>query len=380
MLPVRAHIQRLSLSGFRNHLSLRLATEGGSVVLTGPNGAGKTNVLEALSLLTPGRGLRRAVLTDMICAQEPGQGWTVSAHIESVNGAAHLGTAVQPGADGFVRRSRIDAEAVQSLTSFCDHLRICWLTPAMDGLFTGTAGDRRRFLDRMVLSVDPEHGTRVAKFEKALRARNKLLETPYPDARWLDGLEHEIAELGVAVAAARAETVSRLQGLIDEERGNESPFPWARVELEGWIERKVLEEPASKVEEMYQASLHERRGRDAAAGRATDGPHISDLVVGYGQKGVPAAQCSTGEQKALLLGLVLAHARLVGRLSGIMPLILLDEVVAHLDPDRRSALYTTLEQMSAQAWLTGADPAAFTQLKDRLAVFEITAGSARRMM
>jgi DNA replication and repair protein RecF len=378
MLPVRASVDRLQLTAFRNHAALCLVTEGKSVALTGLNGAGKTNVLEALSLLTPGRGLRRAVLTDIVPVQTPQQGWTVFAHVESISGAAQLGTGLVLTPEGMSRRSRIDGATVSSPAAFCEHVRVSWLTPAMDGLFMGAAGDRRRFLDRLVLSVDPEHGSRVSKFDRALRARNKLLEVSSPDARWLDGLEHEIAELGVAVAAARAETVARLQGLIAESRDTASPFPWASVRLEGWIERAVLEEPASVVEERYQASLRERRSRDAAAGRATDGPHISDLLIFYGQKDIAAAQCSTGEQKALLLGLILAHARLVGRLSGMMPLLLLDEVVAHLDPERRLALYDALEQMNAQAWLTGADPAAFRQLEGHMALFGIVPGLATR--
>jgi DNA replication and repair protein RecF len=353
-------------------------TEGKSVALTGLNGAGKTNVLEALSLLTPGRGLRRAVLTDIVPVQTPQQGWTVFAQVESISGAAQLGTGLVLTPEGMPRRSRIDGAPVSSPAAFCEHVRVSWLTPAMDSLFMGAAGDRRRFLDRLVLSADPEHGSRVSKFDRALRARNKLLDVSSPDARWLDGLEHEIAELGVAVAAARAETVARLQGVIAESRDTASPFPWASVRLEGWIERAVLEEPASVVEDWYKASLRERRSRDAAAGRATDGPHISDLLIFYGQKDIAAAQCSTGEQKALLLGLILAHARLVGRLSGMMPLLLLDEVVAHLDPERRLALYDALEQMNAQAWLTGADPAAFRQLEGHMAVFGIVPGLATR--
>jgi DNA replication and repair protein RecF len=246
----------------------------------------------------------------------------------------------------------------------------------MDGLFTGAAGDRRRFLDRLVLAVDPEHGTRVTAFERAVRSRNKLLEEGATDPRWLDAVEHETAELAVSVAAARIETVGRLAGLIAETRDDTAVFPHAEIALGGWMEADIAAARAADVEDAYRARLRALRGRDRAAGRTTEGPHASDLTVVHGPRGMPAERCSTGEQKALLLGLVLAHARLVARLSGATPLVLLDEVAAHLDPERRAALYRVLADLGAQAWMTGADPALFDSLPEDTAVFAISSGHA----
>lgn len=259
-------------------------------------------------------------------------------------------------------------------SAFADHLRVVWLTPAMDGLFTGPAGDRRRFLDRLVLAVDPSHGTRVNAFERALRSRNKLLEEGARDPRWLDAVEHETAELAVSVAAARIETVARLAGLIAETKSDSGIFPHAEILLGGWMEDRIGSGSAADAEDIYRDRLRELRGRDRAAGRTTEGPHASDLTVRHAPKQMPANLCSTGEQKALLLGLVLAHARLVARLSGATPIVLLDEVAAHLDPDRRGALYGVLEDLGAQSFMTGADIALFDSLGPNSAVFSIGPG------
>ncbi len=249
----------------------------------------------------------------------------------------------------------------------------------MDGLFTGAAGDRRRFLDRLVLAVDPEHGTRVSAFERSLRSRNKLLEDGASDPRWLDAVEHETAELAVSVAAARIDTVARLAGLIAETRQESEIFPYAEIALGGWMEEKIAAGSAADAEDIYRVRLRELRSRDRAAGRTIEGPHASDLTVRHGPKQVTASQCSTGEQKALLLGLVLAHARLVALLSGATPLVLLDEVAAHLDPERRAALYRVLTELGAQAWMTGADLALFDSLPPEARVFAIGPGHAERV-
>lgn len=376
----RAALTRLRLTGFRNHPSLDVETGGASVALAGANGAGKTNILEAVSLFTPGRGLRRAAPADL--ARAPGDGsWGAAAEAEGVLGTVSLGTGVDPlaGDEGQRRKYRIDGAAVSGPGAFADHLRIVWLTPAMDGLFTGSPGDRRRFLDRLVLAVDPEHGPRVAAYERALRGRNRLLEDERWDTRWLDAAEREAAELAVAVAAARAETCARLAALIRETRDEASAFPWADVALEGMLEAEVLTASAADVEDRFARRLAASRHRDRAAGRATEGPQTSDLLVRHGPKAMPAALSSTGEQKALLLGLVLAHARLVARLSGVTPLILLDEVAAHLDPERRAALYRVLEELGAQAWMTGADPALFDSLTGGAALFAVGPGRAERV-
>jgi DNA replication and repair protein RecF len=244
----------------------------------------------------------------------------------------------------------------------------------MDGLFSGPAGDRRRFLDRLVLAVDSDHGARVSGLERALRNRNRLLEDGARDAQWLDAAERELAELAVAVSAARHETVTRLAALIAEERDEASPFPWAQVALRGEIEDMIGSLPALEVEERYRAQLRDNRWRDAAAGRTLIGPQASDLAVCHGPKQADAERCSTGEQKALLVGLVLAHARLVGAMSGMAPLVLLDEIAAHFDPLRRAALYAALERLGGQIFLTGADPAAFAEVPDKTQIFRVSPG------
>jgi len=261
-----------------------------------------------------------------------------------------------------------------SARAFGDHLRIVWLTPAMDGLFAGPPGERRRFLDRLVLTVDTEHGARANALERALRNRNRLLEEEPGEALWLDAAERELAELAVAVAAARHETVSRLAALINRDKDMESPFPWADIALAGDIEALVPLRPAVEIEDHYRRLLRDNRTRDAAARRTLIGPQASDLVVRHGPKGIEAARSSTGEQKALLVGLVLAHARLVAAMSGIAPLLLLDEIAAHFDARRRAALYAGLSVAGGQVWMTGADPATFAALAGRARMFSISPG------
>ncbi|MCZ7659699.1 MAG: DNA replication/repair protein RecF [Xanthobacteraceae bacterium] len=371
-----ARIRKLTLTNFRSYRSASLAVAADMVVLTGPNGAGKTNVLEAISYLAPGRGLRRAILEEVAFAEGDGS-WAVSAQVEGAFGLVTLGTGIEPQPAGDaapVRRCRIDGEPVPSAAAFSDHLRLVWMTPAMDGLFLGAASERRRFLDRLVLAVDGEHGSRVNALERSLRSRNRLLEQPSPDPHWLDAVEHETAELAIAVAAARGETVRRLAGALLRSRDLDSPFPWAGVALEGWVENALETEPATRVEDRYRGVLRENRARDAAAGRTTDGPHLTDLEVLHGPKGIAAAQASTGEQKALLIGLVLAHAGLVAEMTGFAPLLLLDEVVAHLDPTRRAALYAALAGLGAQVWMTGADPAAFADIAFRAQILDVAPG------
>jgi DNA replication and repair protein RecF len=244
----------------------------------------------------------------------------------------------------------------------------------MDGLFAGPAGERRRFLDRLVLAVDSDHGTRVNALERALRNRNRLLEEGMRDAAWLDAAEQELAGLALAVSAARVETVTRLAALITAQRDEASPFPWAEVSLEGEIEQMLPTMPSLEVEDRYRALLRANRGRDAAAGRTLIGPQASDLAVRHGPKQAEAARCSTGEQKALLVGLVLAHARLVAAMAGMAPLVLLDEIAAHFDPRRRQALYEELARLGGQVWMTGADPAAFAGMGPSAQVFRVFQG------
>jgi DNA replication and repair protein RecF len=369
-----ALVRRLTLHNFRNYHAASLDADARTVVLVGPNGAGKTNLIEAISFLAPGRGLRRATL-DEVAFNEGDGSWAVAAEIEGALGLATLGTGIERSDNEDAttqRRSRIDREPVSSAAAFADHLRIIWLVPAMDTLFAGAPSERRRFLDRLVLAVDAEHAGRVNALERSLRARNRLLEEPRPDTHWLDAVEHETAELAVAVAGLRVETVRRLDTVLT--RSNESAFPPAQIGLNGWMEQLIPLHPAGEIEARYREVLRDNRSRDAAAGRTLDGPHLTDLKVVYAAKAIDAADASTGEQKALLIGLVLAHARLLCEMTGAAPVLLLDEVVAHLDPARRAALHGELAELGAQVWMTGADPALFHEMTANAAVVEVRAG------
>ena len=372
-----AFIRRLTLTNFRSYHAAQVALDrAGPVVLTGANGAGKTNLIEAISLLAPGRGLRRATMEELAFTEGDGA-WAVSAEIEGMLGLATLGTGIEPPANeeaATARRCRIDRESVGSATAFADHLRVVWLTPAMDPLFNGPASERRRFLDRLVLAVDAQHSSRVAALERSLRSRNRLLEDSPGDSHWLDAVEHETAEVAVAVAAGRAETVTRLSAALAAARAQAPEFPQAEIGLQGWMEKLLPDHTAIEIEDRYRTLLKDNRTRDAAAGRTLDGPHLSDLAVRHASKNIPAADASTGEQKALLIRLVLAHAGLIKQMTGFAPLLLLDEVVAHLDPARRAALYDALSSLGAQVWMTGADPAAFGDIIGRAQVFVVRNG------
>jgi len=377
MTPSRIH--RLTLTHFRNYRAAVIETRGEMVVLVGPNGAGKTNCIEAISFLSPGRGLRRATLDDVADNQGDGS-WAVSAEVEGALGLATLGTGIDaPSSDETAtgRRCRIDREPVGSATAFGDHLRMVWLTPAMDGLFMGAASERRRFFDRLVLAIDSQHSSRVSALERSLRSRNRLLEVRNYDDHWCDAIERETAELAVAVAAMRGQTVRRLAAML-RARGEASAFPSAHIMLDGWMENALIDEPATSVEDRYREILRASRQRDAAAGRTLDGPHLTDLQVIYAPKNMPARDASTGEQKALLIGLVLAHANLVAEMTGITPLLLLDEVIAHLDPNRRIALFDELATLGAQVWMTGADPAAFADVGAASEIFQVDSGRIAR--
>lgn len=331
-------IERLSLSDFRSYSDAVIAPGPGLVVLTGENGAGKTNLLEALSLLSPGRGLRGAGLAEMARIGGPG-GFAVAARL----GEAEIGTGTVAAAPER-RQVRVNG-APASATSLGEWLSVLWLTPAMDRLFQEGAGGRRRFLDRLVLALEPGHAVHAARYEAAMRARNKLLAEPgAPDEAWLTALEARMAEHGAALAGARARTVSALAERLAG--APEGPFARAGLALAGG-------------EEDLATALPRARARDAAAGRALAGPHRSDLLVTHLGTGRPASLSSTGEQKALLLALILAHADLVAARTGRRPLLLLDEVAAHLDPARRSALFERLETGGGQVWMTGTEPPLF---------------------
>jgi DNA replication and repair protein RecF len=376
--PAVARLRRLSLRRFRSYDSATAVIDHPLVVLVGPNGAGKTNLIEAVSLFAAGRGLRRARLEELPLAGGDGS-FAVAAEIEGALGPATLGTGVEGPGDP-ARKYRINGEPVRSAAAFADHLRVVWLVPAMDGLFAGPPAERRRFLDRLVLAVDPAHAGRVGAFERALRSRNRLLEARHPDPYWLDAVEREAAALAVAVAGARAETVRRLAAVLADRRDPASAFPWADIALAGSIEKAIGDVPATDIEDRYRAALKSARRRDAAAGRTLEGPHLTDLEVTHGPKGIAAGETSTGEQKALLLNLVLAHAGLVTAMTGLAPVLLLDEVAAHLDPARRAALFDALRSLRLQVLMTGADPQAFAAIAPQAAVFAVKSGELTRSL
>jgi DNA replication and repair protein RecF len=371
--PVRAYVASLKLADFRNYAGLTLALDRRSVVLTGQNGAGKTNLLEAVSFLSPGRGLRRAALED-VARKDGAGGWAVAATLVNAAGPVELGTGLTMTPEGpeRVRRVRVNHAPARATEALLEHVRVLWLTPAMDGLFTGPASERRRFLDRAVLAIDREHGRRVNAFERAMRGRNKLLTEGGSNGAWLDAIEREMAELAVAVAAARREWVGLAAALIASAPA--SPFPAAEVALAGTVEEALAGRSAAEAEDDYRADLAAARPRDAAAGRTLAGPHLSDLRVRHAPKRMPAESCSTGEQKALLVGLVLVQAQLAARLTGETPVILLDEIAAHLDAVRRTALFDLLEELDAQAFMTGTDAAAFAPLAGRASMLAVSDG------
>jgi DNA replication and repair protein RecF len=366
---VRTALTRLTLTDFRSYERAELVMAGAPVFLVGPNGAGKTNLLEAVSLLTPGRGLRGASLAEAgrrLPGEPRGRPWAVAAILSADGEATRLGTGVEQA--GAARRTvRIEGETVPP-GRLAEHLRQVWLTPAQDRLFLEAAGDRRRFFDRLVFAAEPRHAAHAQAYEKALRERMRLLTEGPADPAWLDALEVRMAEAGALMAEARARTLAALQAEIDS-RG-ERPFPQARLALTG--EWEQLAAPNAQgaleiadLEERLAEALKAARDRDAAAGRALTGPHRGDLSVIHAEKDRPAAECSTGEQKALVLNLVLAQAARLARAEAPRPLLLLDEVAAHLDARRRAALFDEIETLGLQAFLTGTDEHLFEGLAGR---------------
>lgn len=355
-------LSRITLADVRNHARTELAGAAPLNLLLGPNGAGKTNVLEALSLLAPGRGLRRAPLAE-IARQGASGGFTIGATL-AAEGEVRLGTWTDAAAPNR-RRARING-AEASAAALGEWLSVGWLTPAMDGLFSAAPGERRRYLDRLALALDPQHAGHASRYEAALRERNRLLgEDRTPEPQWLDAIEAQMARAGAALATGRAALVDALMGEIV--RHGEDPFP-----------RPALTYAAGGpvgFEQLSQA-LHDGRPRDRAAGRSLTGPHRDDLEVLYPAKRIAAAACSTGEQKALLIAITLAHAALAAR--GRPALLLLDEVAAHLDPQRRGALFGRLADSGTQVWVTGTELAPFTAIADAAAVWNVSGGSAVR--
>lgn len=374
-------IRRLTLTGFRNYAALRLDTQAQLVALAGANGAGKTNILEAISLLAPGRGLRGAVFEDL-ARQGGSPSWAIAAQVETTTGLTSIGTGWSGQSEAGEGGSRIvvmDGVVQKNLAALAGSLRMIWLTPAQDRLFAGPASERRRFLDRLVAAFDPDHALRASVFEKLMRERNLLLEDRQPDLGWLSSLEAQMAEVAVAISATRLIGLEALKHHIREARG-ESTFPWAAVTVSGEVEALLGEKPAVQVEDEYRRILGDSRGLDRAAGRTLRGPHRSDLDVRHGPKDMPAGQCSTGEQKALLIGLVLAQARAVRQGAGVAPVLLLDEVAAHLDRARRRSLLEALVALGSQSWMTGTDAHLFESMGGTGVVFQVEDGKLREAM
>jgi len=351
-------ITQLTLHNFRNYPELRLDVAPGFIIFSGENGAGKTNILEAVSLLAPGRGLRRASLTDMACETAAGD-FAVAAQMDDVQ----LGTGTSPE-NPERRKTRVNETAVPT-NDLAEWLSILWLTPAMDRLFTDGASGRRNFLDRLVTALEPAHARNCSRYEAARRERNRLLAHEYmPDTEWLDGLDTQLAGFGGAVAEARFRSIIILNTAL--EQTDNGLFAAARLELD---DGDLCSEQA-----LREALISNRR-LDRAAGRTLRGPHRADLNVFHAAKGQAAAKCSTGEQKALLFSIILAHADLIAEQRGKRPIMLLDEVAAHLDPKRRSALFERLSEKGGQVWLTGTEPELFENVPDTALHFQVDDGT-----
>lgn len=361
-------VARLELKDFRNYRQLVLEPGTGPIVLHGENGAGKTNLLEAISLLTPGRGLRRARLAEI--DREGGGPWQVRARAHGHEGLVELETRRDPESER--RLATADGQALRSQTELGAWLSLVWLTPAMDRLFTDSAAGRRRFLDRLVLAVDPGHATRVAAFERAMRERSHLLRAGRHDEAWLATIERNMAEAAVAVAAARRQLV---EGLSRELEAAPPGMPRPRLALSGDVEGWLEGRPALEVEQRLVEALRRARSGDAETGGAAVGPHRSDLVATDADRGEPAYRCSTGRQKAFLISIVLAEALLRQERHGDLPILLLDEVVAHLDWRRRMDLLTALVGLGAQVWLTGTDADLFAPLRRSGRFFHVVSGA-----
>ncbi|MFK7839529.1 MAG: DNA replication/repair protein RecF [Bdellovibrionales bacterium] len=374
-----SYLRSLSLSHFRCYGSVRIDDLlSGLIVLHGANGAGKTNVLEAISLLSPGRGLRNAKVME-IQSCDHGDAWVVAGELATDYGPVKLGTGLDVDSkDGREKRLiRINGQNARGQSALAEHISCIWLTPQMDRLFLDSSSHRRRFLDRLIFSFDPGHSGRVTRYENAMRQRSRILQDAQgdlgDDVAWVEGLEAQMAETGCAIAAARLDFVGRLQAACEQVASVH--FPLATLAAKGSIEEVLMEASALEAEDIFKHNLKESRAKDAITGGAATGPHKSDLFVKYAAKNMSADQCSTGEQKALLIGIILAHAALIKAERGASPILLLDEVAAHLDEERRAALYDLLEDLGAQVWLTGTDANLFTAIEGKAQFFEVAEAS-----
>ncbi len=366
-------VARLATTRFRCYRSARLELDPRPVVLTGPNGAGKTNLLEAVSLLAPGRGLRRARLPE-IDRRGDGGGWGVAATVETPDGRVEIGTGREAG--GERRVVHIDGKPARGQTALADFVSALWLTPEMDRLFREGSHARRRFLDRLVYGFDPAHAGRVAAYDQAMRERGRLLRDGVADAAWLSALEETMATRGVAISAARLDMVQRLDRVLAESRG---PFPGVALAVTGTVETWLGGAPALAAEDRLRAGLEASRSVDAQHGTTAVGPHRSDLEARHLAKDMPAANCSTGEQKAMLIAIVLAEARLQAAERAVAPLLLLDEVAAHLDEERRAALFDEVCGLAGQTWMSGTDAGLFAALDGRAQHYAVADATVTRM-
>ncbi len=370
--PARLAVTRLLLTNFRSYSQGEIAVSGRPVVLAGPNGAGKTNILDAISLLSPGRGLRGAKLgehTRRGPAVQTDALWAVAATVAQGEQAYEIGTGLTLGPNGGERRQvRLNNAPAQGAAELAEIVQMAWLTPAMDRLFIEGASGRRRFLDRLVFGFEPGHARIAARYETAMRERARLLKYGPRDPAWLDGLEGEMTEAGIALAVSRAQTVERLNHALAA-RGEAGAFPCAQLALTGDADALLAEQDVAGA---FRARFTRARVRDAEAGRTTFGPHLSDLSVRHTAKRADAAECSTGEQKALLISIILAHAWELSHIrDGRAPVLLLDEIAAHLDATRRAALFGEILALGAQAWMTGTDIEMFAPLRGQADLFAV---------
>ena len=367
-------VASLSLNHFRNYTQMRVETGASPVVLTGRNGAGKTNILEALSLLMPGRGLRRAKIAELSNQKEKALPWSIATVLQGTQGEVRIGTGRDPegGEDSDRRIVKIDGRLSRGQAELAEHVAMTWLTPQMEQVFQEGASAGRKFLDRLVFSFDGGHASRVSAYEHAMRERNRILSMPNADGRWLDSLEKTMAENAASIASSRINAAEHIGHQI---QASPLTFPKAGLSVQGFVEDMLQEgQPAVAAEEAFQRALAAHRAQDSVAGRTLLGTHRSELIVTHLEKGMPAASCSTGEQKALLLSVILAQARAGATSHGVVPMVLLDEVVAHLDSTRRLELFEEICQIGAQVWMTGTDASLFTGLEGRAQFFKVNDG------